>query len=141
MIHSKKAKNLIPDVAAQLEMSEDLIKTVTDFYWRDVRKSMSSLVYPRIHITNLGDFVVKHWKINDKIDMLEKFEENNKQKGMQQITARFKTAENLFELKNMKKLLDEELDRKEFVKVQKQIAHEIKQKEYNKNLEKQGSDN
>lgn len=115
----KKAKDFIPTVAEQLHFSEDVVKDVVDYYWRNIRKSLSSLDHSRIHLTNLGDFTIKHWKIDEKIEGLEKWEETNKQKGLQQITARFKTAETLYDLKKLKGILEEENQRKEFIKLHK----------------------
>lgn len=115
----KKAKDFIPSVAEQLHFSEDVVKDVVDYYWRNIRKSLSSLDHSRIHLTNLGDFTIKHWKIDEKIEGLEKWEETNKQKGLQQITARFKTAETLYDLKKLKGLVEEENQRKEFIKLHK----------------------
>ena len=134
MLRPRKAKTLIPDVAKLLNTSSDLIEDVINYYWTEVRKNLSSLKHQRIHITNLGDFVIKHWKIDDKILMLEQWEENNKQKGLQQMTARFKTAEHLFELNVIKKLIDEETQRKEFIKLHKKVGNEPK-REHNKDLE------
>lgn len=119
LLRPKKSKEFIPDVAEKLDLSEDIVKDVLDYYWRAVRKSLSSLDHSRIHLTNLGDFTIKHWKIDDKIEMLEKWEENNKQKGLQQITARFKTAETLYDLKKLKKMVEEENQRKEFITLHK----------------------
>lgn len=133
-MNPKKAKTFIPDVAKSTGHSEDLIESVINFYWQEIRKSLSSLKHNRIHVTNLGDFVTKHWKIDDKIERLEKWEESNKQKGMQQMTARFKTAESLFDLKSLKIIIEEEKQRKQFIKLHK---HESERK-HNKNLEEQG---
>lgn len=135
----RKAKEFIPEVAAQTELSEDTVNTVLSYYWQEVRKSMSALKHSRIHLTNLGDFVIKHWKVDNKIQMLEQFEEKNKQKGLQQMTARFKTAETLYDLKNLKKIMEEEKQRADFIKMHKQTAHESKG-EHNPDLESQGSD-
>jgi hypothetical protein len=118
-LRPKKAKDFIQDVAEQLHFSEDVVKDVVDYYWRNIRKSLSSLDHSRIHLTNLGDFTIKHWKIDEKIEGLEKWEETNKQKGLQQITARFKTAETLYDLKKLKGLVEEENQRKEFIKLHK----------------------
>jgi nucleoid DNA-binding protein len=134
VLNPKKAKTFIPDVAKSTGHSEDLIESVINFYWQEIRKSLSSLKHNRIHVTNLGDFVTKHWKIDDKIERLEKWEESNKQKGMQQMTARFKTAESLFDLKSLKIIIEEEKQRKQFIKLHK---HESERK-HNKNLEEQG---
>ena len=119
LLRPKKAKDFIQDVAEQLHFSEDVVKDVVDYYWRNIRKSLSSLDHSRIHLTNLGDFTIKHWKIDEKIEGLEKWEETNKQKGLQQITARFKTAETLYDLKKLKGLVEEENQRKEFIKLHK----------------------
>ena len=104
----KKAKELIPDVAKETDVSEQLVKDIVDFYWQEVRKSLSSLKHSRVHITNLGDFTIKHWKLDDMIEMLERFKENLKQKGVQEKVTRFRTDENLFDMKDMKKIMEEE---------------------------------
>jgi nucleoid DNA-binding protein len=135
----KKSKDLIEEVAKQTGLSEHLVKEITGFYWQEVRKSLSSLKHARIHVTNLGDFTIKHWKIADKINLLENFEENNRQKGLQQMTARFKTAETLFDLKAVQKLLEEENQRKDFIKLHKTKSDESK-REHNTNLESKGTD-
>ena len=132
----RKAKEFIPEVAKQTDLSEDAVSSIISYYWQEVRKSLSNLKHPRVHVTNLGDFVTKHWKLDDKINMLEKFEENNKQKGLQKMTARYKTAETLFDLKNLKKLMQEETQRAEFIKLHKNES----KREYNPDLESKGSD-
>ena len=115
----RKAKEMIPEVATKLALQKDLVEAVIDYYWQEVRKSLSGLKHQRIHLTNLGDFTIKHWNIDEKIKKLEQWEENNKQKGLQQITARFKTAEGLYDLNNIKKIIEEEDQRKEFIKLHK----------------------
>lgn len=135
----KKAKELIPQVAKENELSQEAVEAIISYYWREVRKSLSSLKHSRIHLTNLGDFVIKHWKLDDKIEMLEKFEENNKQKGLQQMTARYKTAETLYDLRNLRKIMEEENQRAEFIKMHKRTAYESK-RERDKNMEEQEPD-
>lgn len=131
-MHPRKSKDLIPDVAKEANVSEETVHNIVGFYWREVRKSLSSLKHSRVHVTNLGDFVTKHWKLDDKIQMLEKFEENNRQKGLQQMTARFKTAETLFDLKALKAIMTEEQQRADFIKMHK--SNESKRK-HNKDME------
>jgi len=118
-LHPKKAKEFIPHTATKLNLTEDCVEAIVSCYWQEIRKSLSSLAHSRIHLTNLGDFTIKHWNIDDKIDMLQKWEEKNKLKGLQEITARFKTAETLFSLKNLKKIVEEENQRKDFIKLHK----------------------
>ena len=119
MLRPKKAKEFIPSVAAEINISEDIVTDVINYYWREVRKNLSSLTCSRIHVTNLGDFVTKYWKVDEKLQMLEKWEENNKLKGLQELTARFKTAEVVYQLKEVKKIIEEETQRKDFIKLHK----------------------
>jgi len=130
----KKAKELIPAVAAEVKLPEQVVKDIVYTYWQEIRKSLSGLKHNRVHITNLGDFSVMHWKIDDKIKMLEQFEENNKLKGMQQMTARFRTVELVYSLKEIKKQVEQEQQRKEFIKTHKRLANESKG-EHNQNME------
>lgn len=139
MLNPSKAKDLIPEVANELNFSQDLINDVVTYYWQEVRKNLSSLKDSRIHITNLGDFIVKHWKIEEKIKVLETFEENNRLKGLQLISARYKTAETLYDLKNLTKIIEEEKQRKDFIKLHKTKNNVKSKTEPNKDMEKQES--
>lgn len=130
----RKAKEFIPEVAQQTEVSEEAVSTILSYYWQEVRKSLSALKHSRIHLTNLGDFVIKHWKVDEKIQMLEQFEEKSRLKGLQQMTARFKTAENLYDLRTLKQVIEEEKQRAEFIKMHKRAADESK-REHNSDLE------
>lgn len=123
-MNPKKAKDFVSEVADELQLPESLVNDIVVYYWQEVRKSLSGLKNSRVHITNLGDFVVKHWKVDEKIKTLEAWEETNRQKGLQQITARFKTAETLYDLKNLNKLIEEESQRKEFIKLHKTKSNE-----------------
>jgi hypothetical protein len=134
-LRPKKAKQLLPEVAEKVDLSEQAVKDIIDFYWQEVRKSLSSLKHSRVHITNLGDFTIKHWKLDDRITMIEKFKENFKQKGLQEIVTRFRTDETLFDLKAIKKMMEEEQQRKDFIKLHKTQSHEPT-REHNKDLEK-----
>jgi nucleoid DNA-binding protein len=134
-LRPRKSKEFIPIIANKADVSVELAEDIILYYWREIRKSLSGLSHSRIHVTNLGDFVTKHWKIDEKIEMLEKWEESNKLKGMQQITARFKTAESLFDLKNLKKIVEEENQRKDFIKL-----HKNEFKKHNTDLESKGAD-
>jgi len=119
VLNPKKAKTFIPQIAEELSQPVSLIEDLVIFYWQEIRKSLSGLKHNRVHVSNLGDFTIKHWKIDEKIKILEQWEENNKLKGMQELTARFKTAETLYDLKNLKKFIEEEDQRKEFIKLHK----------------------
>ncbi len=135
----KKSKEFIPEVAKETNLSKEATEAIISYYWQEVRKSLSSLKHSRVHLTNLGDFTIKHWKLDDKIEMLEKFEENNRQKGLQQMTARYKTAETLYDLRNLKKIMEEENQRAEFIKMHKRTAYEST-RQRDQNMEEQEPD-
>jgi nucleoid DNA-binding protein len=139
-LRPKKAKEFLEEVSKKVGLSKEVVDSVITFYYRQLRQNLSGLTHNRVHVTNLGDFVVKHWKVDDKIDMLQRFEENNKAKGLQKITARFKTAESLYELRNLKKIIEEENQRKDFIKLHKTKANVKSRKKHNKNMEEQGGD-
>lgn len=134
-----KAKEFIPCVAEETGVSEELTSAIINFYWQEVRKSLSGLKHSRVHVTNLGDFVIKHWKLDEKIAKLERFEEYNRQKGLQQMTARFKTVETLFDLKALKSIMDEEKQRAEFIKLHKKTSN-VTKRECDPDMENQGAD-
>jgi nucleoid DNA-binding protein len=135
----RKSTSLIPEVAQETGYSEDVVETVVSYYWREIRKQLSSLAHSRVHVVNLGDFVVKHWKIDERIDHLQKWEETNRQKGLQKATARFKIAEQLYEVRKLKDIMDEEKQRKEFVRLHKRTLYE-QTREHHSHMESQGSD-
>lgn len=123
-MNPRKANTLIAEVATETGYPEEVVETVVMYYWREVRKHLSNMSHTRVHVTNLGDFVVKHWKIDERIEQLEKWEERNRQKGLQRMTARFRIAEQLYELKNIKTILEEEKQRAEFVRLHKRTIYE-----------------
>lgn len=133
-LRPRKAKEFIPDVAQQTGVSIEAVSTILSYYWQEVRKSLSGLKHSRIHLTNLGDFVIKHWKVDEKIQILEQFEEKSKLKGLQQMTARFKTAESLYDLRTLKQIIEEEKQRADFIKMYKRAGDECK-REHNPGLE------
>ena len=120
-------------------MPVSVVKDIVDFYWQEVRRSMAAMKHQRIHLTNLGDFVVKDWKLDDRIKHIEIFDQKNQQKGLQLINARYKTAETLYDLKNIKKLIAIEKQRADFIKMHKKSVHGKTQK-HNTDMEEQGSD-
>ena len=124
MLRPKKSKELIPQLAKDLQVSQTLVEDVTSHYWSTVRESLSRMKHIRVHVTNLGDFVCKHWLIDKELERLENFEDRNHQLGFQKVSARFKNAEKIYDLKQLKKIAEEEMQRKEFIKTHKKNRHE-----------------
>jgi len=136
----RKAKTLIADTADATGFPEETVSAVVGYYWQEVRKQLSTLGHSRVHVTNLGDFTVKHWKIDERIKDLERWEETNRQKGLQQMTARYRIAEQLYEVRKLKELMDTEKQREEFIRLHKKTTYEQDKREHHSHMESQGSD-
>ena len=63
----KKTKELIPQIAKELQLSEEQVKSVMDIYWDQVRKTLSSLEYNRLFLRGLGVFYIKPWALEKKL--------------------------------------------------------------------------
>lgn len=72
MLNPKKAKEYIKPTAEALKVDESLVQALTDFYWKQVRKAMSSLQGPRIEVANFGSFRIKHWKLDEEKVRIQK---------------------------------------------------------------------
>ena len=64
----KKAKDFKKPTAEELNLPEDLINNLVNFYWENIRKHMSELTHGEIRIQNFGTFRVKHWTIADTVE-------------------------------------------------------------------------
>lgn len=136
----KKAKEFIPTTSKKVELDSLLVEDVVLFYWQEIRKNLSSLNHVRIHLSNLGDFTIKHWKLDEKLEYLSEWKDKNEQEGKQKMNERYKIEQNIINLKEVKQLLDEENQRKDFIKLHKRKSNESKE-QHIQNLEEQRSDN
>ncbi len=113
----KKSSELYKQVSEDLNIDQDLVESLIEFYYKDVRKLLTNLSYPRINIDGLGHFVSRHGIVNKAIDRISKGLENHD-------TSTFKAYHNkkameikLNLLESLKKKIDVEFTRKiEFLK-------------------------
>jgi len=63
----KKAKNLVPELAKKLQLSEEEVRSVVDAYWDKVRKTLSSLDHTHVYLRGLGTFYLKPWSVDKKL--------------------------------------------------------------------------
>jgi nucleoid DNA-binding protein len=132
-LNPKKPKNILKDLHEDLELNQTLVNDVIDFYWNNVRKSISSVVYPRINIENFGVFEVKLKNITGTIIKYEhtlnsfKGDTFTKYQRYQAIKSRLDI------LLNTKETLLEERKRKETIKTNRYGRT-------NPNMEEEGKD-
>lgn len=65
-----KAKSLIPKTAEQLELPEELVADVVDFYYTEIRKRMEGLQNNRLYIPKIGTFYISQKKLESSIETL-----------------------------------------------------------------------
>ena len=65
-----KAKNLVSDVAKQLDKPVEEVNDVVDFYYKELRAKMEKLETPRIFVPELGVFYESKKKIEESISKL-----------------------------------------------------------------------
>jgi hypothetical protein len=118
-LNPKKSKNILKDLYSELDLDEALVADAIDFYWANVRKSITSISYTRIKIENLGDFQVKNKALTNIIckyeALINKFDKTNFSSY-----PRYQTlVDRLVVLEKTKKELDEESERRKKIKDQK----------------------
>ena len=116
----KKSSELYKQVSEDLNIDQDLVESLIEFYYKDVRKLLTNLSYPRINIDGLGHFVSRHGIVNKAIDRISKGLENHD-------TSTFKAYHNKkamevkldLLIKLHSKILDQESKKQEFLKTKK----------------------
>lgn len=129
-----KAKDLIVSTALENNLSVEVVNEIIRVYWKDVRNALSDLKAPRVHVSNLGDFTLKHWTIEEqKQRMLRTLEyvKNNpkKEKMIEQLQIKY----NL--ICEVEQKYIEEMQRKDFIKTHKKSIANAKP-----NIQKQKTD-
>lgn len=118
MLRPIKSRELLVNTAMEVNLPVNVVTLIAQEYWRDVREAMSSLDHDRVHVTCLGDFTVKHWKLDDTLSMLHhsvaKFPQNTS------------LPEYIEKIERMRENIQGEQQRKEFIKTHKRFIHETK---------------
>ena len=123
----KKAKELTTRVAEKLNQPVKLVEDVTNFYWREVWEALTKAQGIKVHVTNLGDFNIKHWLLDKEIENLTQMIANSKNKGAQRYAAGMKMEDKLGLLYNLKEMLHDENQRKEFIYEHKKTVNDDKE--------------
>jgi len=117
-----RAKDLIPGVAEELHIPEEVCKIVIDEYWHRVRKTITDSEHAKIYIAKIGTIQVRY---NTLLLRIKKYEnliayyERLDKKTMSSETARKRLAK-LYELKNQ---MDEHYNKKQKNKQTRRILY------------------
>jgi len=71
-MNPRKAKRIYEIVSEDLNIKKDLVEDLVEFYYKDVRKLLTNLEYPRINIDGLGQFMAKPKAVASSIDKITK---------------------------------------------------------------------
>jgi len=73
----KKARLLYQEISEENDLSKDLVESLVDFYYKNVRTLLSELHHPRINITGLGLFIARENAVKKAIPRFEKYLKNH----------------------------------------------------------------
>lgn len=71
----KKPEKIINSVAEDLDLPKSLVDDVVSFYYKNIRKNLSSLETLRINLPGLGHFVMKSYAVGKNIKRYERMKE------------------------------------------------------------------
>lgn len=122
----KKAESLIPKVAKDLEISEQLLQDIVDFTWKKLKKNLTECNFHNIHVENLGTFCAKSWKVEEAVAKYKNIVDSCQaiidrgDKISYQTFAQMKMAEVTLErVLRLKSQIDEDAQKKQAVKLKR----------------------
>ncbi len=93
-----KGKDLISKTAKDLDLSEELVKDVVDFYYSTVAKKMESLEYPTIYLHGLGTLRLSMKKLTRDIEGLNRLLDSSHAEDFRKV-IRFNLSKDLMNKK------------------------------------------
>jgi hypothetical protein len=95
-----KATSLISQTAKELDLSEELVKDVVDFYYSTVIKKVERLQFPTLLIHGLGTIRMSRVKLKNKIEFLKKVLTSNNQDDFKKVLKYNLTKDSLVQFEN-----------------------------------------
>lgn len=139
-MNPQKAKEFVKPTAEELEVSENLVKDLINFYWKEVRNTISNLIHYNVLLVGLGSFRIKTWKIDSEIEKHKKIIASYKKAidggefiTMQRFASMKEYESRLQNLERVKKIIDKDELKKAEVKKKKDEY-------YRENMEEQNAD-
>lgn len=121
----KKPNSLYKEITEEFECSEQLLDDLVHFYYKTLRKKMSSLTDIRINVEGLGHFVVKMRKVKRSIPHYEKVLANHDTSTFGAYHNKKSIEEKLKQLKDLEIKIDEELEKRQTFKDEKYIKNNL----------------
>lgn len=109
-------------MAAKVDLPIEQVTLITNYYWAEVRQQLSSLSSVRVHLTNLGDFSLKHWLLQRERERYLNVQNYLQREG--KLTNSELVAAKIQAIDTVSTLYQAEQQRKSFIKQHKQQTHE-----------------
>lgn len=113
----KKHSSIYKQVSEDLSQDELLVEQLVEFYYKQIRSSLSDLKEPRINVEGLGHFVIKQAKVKKAIPHYKNLINNH--------------STETFRAYHKKALLEKKLD--QLIEIEKKLVLEEERKNKFKN--------
>ena len=122
----KKSKLLYKDVSEEMNVSENLVDTLIDFYYRELKNTLTNLQNPTINVEGLGQFVIRKNLVTKSIPKYNKMLENHD-------TSTFKAYYNKKAIEERVQLLEKMNEMMNQDSLRKEIFNQNKNEKYTQN--------
>ncbi len=128
-MNPKKHTELIEGFAKASNRDPIFVKDLMGYYYKEVRKILSSLDHPAVFISGLGTFKIKEWILDDLIaqheDILSKFDQIKTKFGF--LSDIQNVEEMITKLKRLKELINENESRKTQIKNERKLNRHLEE--------------
>jgi nucleoid DNA-binding protein len=122
----KKSKLLYKDVSEEMNVSENLVDALIDFYYKELKNTLTNLQHPIINVEGLGQFVIKKNLVTKSIPKYNKMLENHD-------TSTFKAYYNKKAIEERVQLLEKMNEMINQDSLRKEIFNQNKNEKYTQN--------
>jgi nucleoid DNA-binding protein len=109
----KKSKLLYKDVSEEMNVSENLVDSLIDFYYKELKNTLTNLEHPRVNVEGLGQFVIRKNLVTRSIPKYNKMLENHDTSTFKAYYNKKAIEERVQLLKKMQDLITKDSHRKE----------------------------
>lgn len=109
----KKSKLLYKDVSEEMNVSENLVDSLIDFYYKELKNTLTNLEHPTINVEGLGQFVIRKNLVTKSIPKYNKMLENHDTSTFRAYYNKKAIEERVQLLEKMSEMINQDSLRKE----------------------------
>jgi nucleoid DNA-binding protein len=119
----KKSKLLYKDVSEEMNVSENLVDSLIDFYYKELKNTLTNLQHPTINVEGLGQFVIRKNLVTKSIPKYNKMLENHDTSTFRAYYNKKAIEERVQLLEKMSDMINQDSLRKEIFNQNKNEKH------------------